>query len=104
MKQHLDNPNVCPHCKRHCSVDDLHCSRGRVYFGQEAEEFQHNKNRKNINIKDEAVILMLKCGHLLHHGLRERAESEDILYFLSSEEKNELMLILKKCIDVWDNQ
>lgn len=100
MKQHFEN--VCPGCGRHCPADNLHCQRGKAYFGQEVGETRHNKG-KEVNIKDRTVMLMLKCGHLLHHGLRKRAESEDILYFLSEKEKNELASLLKKCIDVWDN-
>ncbi len=101
MKSHFNSNNVCPCCGRHCAADNLHCSRGKSYFGQETEQ-TNEKGRYNGNIKDETVMLLLKCGHLLHHGLRERAENEDILQFLSPEEKKELTMLLKKCIDTWE--
>lgn len=103
MHQEFDKPNRCPCCGRHCSADNLNCSRGMNYYGKETEHSGH-KGRQEGKIKDETVMLMLKCGHLLHHGLRERAESEDILHFLSSEEKAELTALLKKCADSWDKQ
>lgn len=104
MKPQFDSNNSCPCCGRHCPADDLHCPRGKAYFGQESEQSQHAKGRQGGNIKDETVMLMLRCGHLLHHGLRERAEKEDILSFLSQSEKNELTALLKKCINEWNNE
>lgn len=103
MKKEFNNPNVCPCCGRHCSADNLSCSRGKAYFGQETEKDHHAKGRNELSIKDETIMLMLKCGHLLHHGLRERAEHEDILQFLSREEKNELTVLLQKCVNAWNN-
>ncbi|MDO5397252.1 MAG: hypothetical protein Q4G33_04915 [bacterium] len=101
MKPQFNNSNSCPCCGRHCPADDLHCSRGRNYFGQ--EQSQRSKDRHVINIKDETVHLMLQCGHALHHGLKERAENEDILSFLSPSEKKELTSLLKKCVNAWNN-
>lgn len=103
MKPQFDSHEACQICGRHCLPDDLHCPRGKAYFGQKTEEMQHSKERQGVNSKDETVMMMLKCGHFLHHGLRERAESEDILAFLSSDEKTELTAILKKCINEWEN-
>lgn len=103
MNQRQEKSGACPSCGRHCPPDDLHCPRGRAYFGLEAEGGQHDKKRREINIEDETILLMLKCGHLLHHGLVERAGSEDMLSFLSPEEKNDLTAALKKCADVWSN-
>lgn len=107
MRSHYEHDNSCPNCGRHCSLNDLQCSRGREYFGQEPKERtkkpQHENAGKADSIKDETVILMLKCGHALHHGLREEAENKDILFFLSQDEKRELTRLLKKCIEEWDN-
>lgn len=106
MKPQFDNSNSCPCCGRHCPADDLHCPRGRSYFGQEPEQSQshHAKGGHGPggNIKDETVILLLKCGHYLHHDLRESAENEDILSFLSTDEKNELKKLLNKCLEHWN--
>ncbi len=101
MKSQADVNRICPGCKRHCSADHLHCSRGKSYFRQETDQ-TIEKGRDNSSMKDETVLLMLRCGHLLHHGLSERAEKEDILQFLSADEKNELTMLLKKCLNSWE--
>ena len=30
--------NVCPCCDHHCPADNLHCSKGKEYFGLLVEE------------------------------------------------------------------
>ena len=30
--------NVCPCCDHHCPADNLHCSKGKEYFGLPVEE------------------------------------------------------------------
>lgn len=86
MKSQTDVNRMCPGCERHCSTDHRYCSRGKSYFRQETGQ-TIEKGRDNSGIKDETVLLLLRCGHLLHHGLGERAEKEDILQFLSADEK-----------------
>lgn len=103
MKSQFDANNLCPCCGRHCPSDNLHCQCGMAYFGQETEHSKH-AGRQGGSIKDETVMLMLQCGHMLHHGLRERAESEDILHFLSQEEKKTLTVILTKCVSEWNSK
>lgn len=103
MKQNHSTEGVCPGCGRQCPADDLHCPRGAAYFGREADikkspDGGHGHAHKP-EIKDETVILMLKCGHYLHHGLAE--ENEEVLSFLSHDEKNELTKLLKKCVEQW---
>ncbi|MDD6483968.1 MAG: hypothetical protein PUF72_05265 [Clostridiales bacterium] len=78
--------NVCPCCGKHCSADNLHCSRGMKYFGVEEKKK-----------KDKTVKLMLKCSHHLRHGNAK----EETLSFLTEEEKEELTRLLKKCLDQW---
>ena len=96
MKLQNNNENVCPCCGKHCPSDSLSCGRGRAYFGSGNE-----RPRQGGNIKDKTVALLLECGHTLHHGLWEKAESQDILAFLSSDEKSELNTLLQKCIAHW---
>lgn len=107
MKPYFDSNNLCPNCKRHCPKSNLQCSRGIEYFRQENEiqtkKSQH-KNVRNIDsIKDETVILMMQCGHILHHRVRESEINQDFLFFLSQDEKSELTRLLKKCIEKWNN-
>ena len=104
MRRHSDNSEVCPNCGRHCTADNLHCPRGEAYFGLKTSKPLIPNGRPQDRIRDETVMLMLECGHTLHHGLMEQAENEDILQFLSPDEKNELTLILKKCVNAWDNK
>ncbi|MGN0107372.1 MAG: hypothetical protein ACI4A5_06735 [Hominilimicola sp.] len=107
MKQNKNTEGICPCCGRHCPAEDLHCPRGRSYFGAGNDENRGNQHhcdgRASVEIKDETVRLLLKCGHTLHHGLREKAAKEDILSFLSPEEKDDLTALLEKCIKNWDN-
>lgn len=103
MKPQFNN-NSCPCCGRHCPTNDLHCSRGMNYFGQKAEQSRQAKGKHRANTKDETVHLLLQCGHILHHELRERSENEDILSFLSLSEKNELNALLKKYVNLLSNE
>ena len=101
MKQNNSGQSVCPCCERRCSADDLQCRRGMEYFGRETGEHSGRGRSGDVfGIKDEAAALMLKCGHYLHHGLTEK--NEDVLSFLSENEKNELTKLLKKCIENWN--
>lgn len=102
MKQEFNNPNVCPCCGRHCPADDLHCPRGKKYFGaEEGDTVEHHAHHMP-PIKDETAALLLKCGHCLHHGLTENADN--ILSFLSADEKNELTKLLNKCLENWNGK
>lgn len=106
MNLKKDSENLCPCCGRHCSADDLHCQRGKEYFSagsggnHKNQPPQHTHHMPRIN--DETVVLLLKCGHYLHHDLPE--ETEGILSFLSEEEKNELTRLLNKCLDNWNGK
>ena len=105
MKEQFGNNNLCPGCGRHCPPNDLHCPRGEAILSGELNPRQHGKSRRQrLDIKDETVALLMRCGHTLHHGLAERAANEDILSFLSAEEKSELTSLLQKCIDAWENR
>lgn len=104
MKQNNSTHSVCPCCERHCPADNLHCRRGEIYFGKVTDTDKHADRGHGHNmpdIKDETVFLMLKCGHYLHHGLDKK--SEDVLSFLSDDEKTELTKLLKKCIEQWND-
>ena len=106
MKSIYEKDAFCPCSGRHCSIEDLNCHRGKMHFGQSTGTVNGNKDHREHNetaISDAAVILMLQCGRRLHHGLRERAENEDILSFLSPDERDTLSTLLKKCIENWNN-
>lgn len=80
----MEKENTCPCCGRHCPQDDLHCSRGRAYFGLEEAPAE-----------DGVLMLLRKCGHLLHHG---GVQSTDVL---TAEEKTVLEGLLQKLLDSW---
>lgn len=99
--------NVCPCCGRHCSIENLHCPRGRAHFGVEAkagqgEHHHHEHDRADMTIDDKVISLMLGCGHHLHHNMGEDENSEQLLSFLTHEEKKELISLLKKCLQNWE--
>lgn len=105
MRNGKNFEGVCPCCGRHCPADSLHCSRGQDYFSRDAEsDLQMKKFDKHESgrgfINDETILLMLKCGHYLHHGQIE--SGDDLLSFLSDEERKELTELLKKCIEQWN--
>lgn len=105
MKQNHGTESFCPCCERHCPADALHCPRGKAYFGMETEGHTgrgHGRTHNMPDIKDETVVLMLKCGHYLHHGMTKA--DEDVLSFLSDTEKRELTSILKKCVEQWNEK
>ena len=84
----MDHENTCPCCGRHCPQDDLHCLRGRAYFGLEQEPVS----------EDSVIVLLRKCGHLLHHG---GAQDLDVL---TAAEKAALEGLLQKVLDSWQTK
>lgn len=53
----------CPCCKRHCSIDDLHCSKGKVYAKslkrkEEVSQQQTEKDESSFN----RILLTYKFG------------------------------------------
>lgn len=84
--------NICPCCGNHCSRDSLKCGRGRAYFGTESAHGEmHGGHRLNEN-EEEAVRLLRRCGHALHHGEGLNTDA------LTKEEKDRLSALLKKCL------
>ncbi|MGN0178732.1 MAG: hypothetical protein ACI4DY_04725 [Monoglobaceae bacterium] len=106
MRKINNSEGVCPCCGLHCSIDSLHCMRGHKFFAHKADADTLDKKSKGDNTElniacDEAIGLMLQCGHYLHHGMKDI--DCDILSFLSDNEKSELTSLLKKCIEHWNN-
>ena len=134
MKNNMENMEMmgnkkkmkeCPCCDRHCPVDNLHCSRGKEFFGLSAEEkeeqggHRHGKGFGNMEkdhmertnmekdhmTKEERVLVCIRqCGHYLHHsaGKDSGADSKALLAALTEEEKDRLILLLEKCIRSWN--
>lgn len=93
---------TCPNCGRHCPASDLHCNRGREYFGvaESADRGgrDHHEHGRGHDTRDDgprAVQLLRECGHLLHHG---RATGEDLLAPLTERERQTLERLLEKCL------
>ena len=92
---------TCPNCGRHCPVSNLHCDRGREYFGIAEPErnnacghgYEHGRGGRDEGPR--AVQLLRECGHLLHHG---RATGEDLLAPLTARERQTLERLLEKCL------
>lgn len=101
MNPQTNGESSCPCCGRHCPVDNLQCPRGRMHFGAEGGEAEQQRH-KPPKINDEAVALLLKCGHHLHHGPTENLDNA--LSFLSADEKGELTRLLNKCVEYWNEK
>lgn len=106
MSNNIESDNFCPCCGRHCPADDLHCPRGREYFGMETDTsgrhdnaHHHGHSDTGMTIDDKVISLLLKCGHHLHHNT-DRGNAD--ISFLSEEEKHEFISLLKKCLKNWE--
>lgn len=99
------NNTVCPCCGRHCSIEDLHCPRGMAHFGIEADgggSRNHHGHRKfDIDTEASAITLIRQCGHFLHHSMPGGGSDDELLSFLTDDEKTQLSEILKKCLKNW---
>lgn len=93
--------NTCPCCDRHCPVNDLHCGKGRKYFGI-SEERPHREHTNNNDPK--AIALIRRCGRYLHHGIDRDADTSHLLKALSSEEIALLEDLLEKCLADWERK
>ncbi|MTK06151.1 MAG: winged helix-turn-helix transcriptional regulator [Hungatella sp.] len=63
----------CPCCKRHCSIDDLHCSKGKVYAKslkrkEEASQQQTENDEPSFN----RILLAYKFGFHRLFGQKEK--------------------------------
>ena len=100
---------TCPNCDRHCPIDNLHCGRGREYFGMaepaggERREQRHPMRggghahgRGAPNDAPKAVRLLRECGHRLHHGT---GDPEELVAPLTNRELETLERLLEKCLN-----
>lgn len=99
---------VCLRCHNHCSVDQLHCSKGKEDFGLPTDKnARHNNGEKPLDEKDmtldEIVLaLMRQCGHFLHHNIEHKENIDTLkLDFYTEQEKRELIQLLKICLNKW---
>jgi hypothetical protein len=98
-----NSENFCPCCGRHCSVENLHCPRGKAHFGIETdgEQSSHHHISGNMTNDEKVIALMRGCGHFLHHNMH--GNTDNLLSALSENEKTELISILEKCLTSWEN-
>jgi len=93
--------NCCPCCGRHCSVESLHCNRGRAHFGIDGVKDRH---RENIENSDERLIVLLRrCGHFLHHNIGREGDTAPLLSALTDDERATLESLLEKCLNSWQD-
>lgn len=53
----------CPCCKRHCSIDDLHCSKGKVYAKSLKRKEEASKQQiENYDPSFNRILLTYKFG------------------------------------------
>jgi DNA-binding MarR family transcriptional regulator len=69
MKKDIKDMEHCPYCKRHCSLNNPHCSKGKTLSKKKKEEnrkvetsishvLREDKNRKSLKPKDSKDILL----------------------------------------------
>lgn len=87
---------TCPHCEKHCTVDNLRCHNGREYFGIKEE-------RHPAYPEEKMIALLRKCGHYLHHNVGRNGDVAPLLSALSPEERSTLEALLEKCLNNWMN-
>jgi formate hydrogenlyase subunit 6/NADH:ubiquinone oxidoreductase subunit I len=81
----------CNLCENSCPSDALKCHRGRDHFGVGAKD-------ENLELP---LKMLLKCGHMLHHG---KAPSENLLASLEQAEQAELVRLLTKLSNDWQER
>lgn len=92
----------CDQCENHCPADDLHCGKGRRYFGVESKEGE-DRGHGPFQGKAEGPIGRLRqCGHMLHHGMT--SGNDDLLSALSEQERAELERLLGKLVEDWESR
>lgn len=63
----------CPCCKRHCSVDDLHCSKGKVYAKSLKRKEEAGKQQtENYEPSFNRILLTYKFGFHRLFGHKEK--------------------------------
>ena len=82
----------CPCCDKHCPVEKLSCGEGRRHFGKEMED----------RPQERMIVLLRKCGHLLHHSLGPGTDAAPLTEALSAEERATLESLLEKCLKHWE--
>ena len=90
----------CPCCENHCPKDDLRCKEGRAHFGVPAPQNRPTGPRPAED-GDDAITLLRKCGHILHHRFGHGSDPAPLLGALTLEEQNTLCSLLTKCLYAW---
>lgn len=63
----------CPCCKRHCSIDDLHCSKGKVYAKSLKRKEEASKQQiENDDPSFNRILLIYKFGFQRLFGQKEK--------------------------------
>lgn len=89
----------CTGCENHCPLNDLHCRKGRNFFGVK-EEGGHFHERGPRN-DPRAIALIMRCGKFLRHGMDPGADTRELLRALTPGETAELERLLEKCLTAW---
>ncbi len=90
----------CDQCENQCPIDALQCGKGRKLFGQEEERPSREGGRRNREMPEGALGLLMQCGHVLHHGGAANAD----LSALNPEEQTELERLLTVLLTDWKSR
>ena len=97
----------CPCCGRHCSLDDLHCDRGREYvktgvIPERKDDHKKDENKKHVSkeeydalsVEDRIIFNLSNVGRALsHHGENIK---DNVLNGLDDNERASLLALLEK--------
>lgn len=93
-------PSQCTPCPNHCPKDNLRCGRGAAYF-------QRLQNGEEFTSSDELLLLLNQCGEAAKHMVlraRNTGEDEHAILTLTPEERQTLLVLLRKQKKQWDEK
>ncbi|WP_099467172.1 hypothetical protein [Konateibacter massiliensis] len=104
MKKENKKQEHCPHCKRHCSLNNPHCSKGEAWAKEKKKQKKNKvksvkKQKQNVNkqISEEEnktlLYLLQDCNTLLAN---QSAEGTTAFSVLKKKEREYLESVLRK--------
>ena len=90
--------DVCPCCKRHCSVDCPRCKCGKKYFAEKRSKEDTPKWAQNLS-PDGPVFQLLLTSKRVKKALRKETVTESCLFDAFSPQDLQLFRNFLACIE-----
>jgi len=100
MKNEILAEEHCPYCKRHCSLKDPHCGKGKALAEKRKKESKKEKEEKKEENKEPVTVSLTGKGlESANEHMRDwKRENDSIFSPLTEEEKGSLEYILNKIL------